>query len=232
MSESSNKKKEFGVGSVKFDMTSEDTSSRGAYNLAIGLTVLAGCAVNYLMSVFFSDQLFKFMQTSPWIVLILYFVGSIAGIFIVNKTQNPVTGILGFGLLAVSMGMVLTAYISFYTEASVTTAFLITMGITGVMTLAASVFPAFFASLGKGLGIMLLITIIGELVFSLILRKNLGIFDYIVIFIFCGYIGFDWTRAQQRPATIVNAIRSAAAIYVDIVNIFIRILSIMGKRRD
>ena len=232
MSESSNKKKEFGIGKVQFNMSAENTSSRGAYNLAIGLTVLAGCAVNYLMSKFYSDQLLNFMETSPWIVLILYFIGSIAGIWIVNKTESPAVGVLGFGLLAVSMGIVLTAYVSYYTAASVSTAFLITMGITGVMTLAATVFPAFFSSLGKGLGIMLLITILGEILFAFILRQDLGIFDYIVVFIFCGYIGFDWTRAQQRPSTIVNAIRSAAAIYVDIVNIFIRILAIIGKRRD
>ena len=34
------------------------------------------------------------------ITLILYFAGSIGGILIVNKTQSPVIGFLGFSLLA------------------------------------------------------------------------------------------------------------------------------------
>ena len=56
------------------------------------------------------------------------------------------------------------------------------------------------------------------------------IIDYAVALIFCGYIGLDWCRAQQYPKTLDNAIDSAADIYLDIVNLFIRILSITGKR--
>ncbi len=234
MSQSSKEKKEFGIGNVRFDMAAEDTASRSMYNLAIGLTVFAGCAINYLMSKFFGPQLLSMMETGPILVLILYFVGSIAGIYIVNKTESPAVGAAGFALLAVSMGLILTSYLSYYVTSSITTAFLITMGITLTMTLAASLFPAFFDSLGRGLGIMLLITVVAELLCAFVFFRgqDLKIFDYAIIFLFCGYIGFDWTRAQQRPSTIVNAIRSAAAIYVDVINIFIRILSIMGKRRD
>ncbi len=238
MSEKANKEKEFGVGNVQFDMNAESTSSRSMYNLAIGLTVVAGCAINYLMSKFFGNGILDYLYTNPKVglivILIGYFVGSIAGISIVNRSQTPAVGVLGFGLLACSMGLILSAVLPLYTDVSITTAFLITMGITAVMTLASTLFPAFFASIGKGLGITLLITIIAEILCSLIFFRgqDLRILDYIVIFIFCGYIGFDWARAQQRPSTINNAIRSAAAIYVDVINIFIRILSIMGKRKD
>ena len=56
--------------------------------------------------------------------------------------------------------------------------------------------------------------------------------DYVMVVIFAGYIGFDWAKAQAYPKTLDNAIDSAADIYVDIVNIFIRILSIMGNKKD
>ncbi len=234
MSERSGRKKDVGIGNVRFDMSAEDTSSRAMYNLAIGLTVVAGCAINFLMSKFLGGRLTELVEANPIITLILYFVGSIAGISIVNKTENPTIGVLGFALLAVSMGLILVSYLGYYTDASITTTFLITMGITLIMTLAATAFPAFFSSIGRGLGIMLLITVIAELACAFIFFRgqDLKLFDYAIIFLFCGYIGFDWTRAQQRPSTITNAIRSAAAIYVDVINIFIRILSIMGKRRD
>ena len=238
MSEKSTGKKEFGIGSVKFDMNEESTSSRGMYNLAIGLTVVAGCAVNYLMSKFLSPGISDYLHSNPKLglilILALYLVGSFSGIAIVNKAQSPAAGILGFGLLACAMGLVLSIILPLYTDVSITTAFLITMAITAVMTVAGALFPAFFSSIGKGLAITLLITIVVELLCSFIFfrGRDLKIFDYIVIFIFCGYIGFDWSRAQQRPSTINNAIRSAAAIYVDVINIFIRVLSIIGKRRD
>ena len=56
------------------------------------------------------------------------------------------------------------------------------------------------------------------------------ILDYAVALIFCGYIGLDWCRAQRYPKTLDNAIDSAADIYLDVVNLFIRVLSITGKR--
>ena len=238
MSEKTTKKKEYGIGSVKFDMNAESTSSRSMYNLAIGLTVVAGCAINYLMSKFVGHGISDYLYTNPKVglivILALYLVGSFSGIAIVNKAQTPAVGILGFGLLACAMGLVLSVILPLYPNAHIAQAFLITMAITAVMTVAGALFPAFFSSIGKGLAITLLITIIAELLCSFVFFRgqNLQIFDYVVIFIFCGYIGFDWSRAQQRPSTINNAIRSAAAIYVDVVNIFIRILSIMGKRRD
>ena len=57
------------------------------------------------------------------------------------------------------------------------------------------------------------------------------IFDFIVVIIFCGYIGYDWARAQEYNPTLDNAIDSAADIYVDVINLFVRILSIIGKRK-
>ena len=54
--------------------------------------------------------------------------------------------------------------------------------------------------------------------------------DFLVALIFCGYIGFDWSRAQRYPKTINNAIDASVDIYVDIVNLFVRVLSILGKR--
>ncbi|MBT7579493.1 MAG: hypothetical protein HN633_12065, partial [Candidatus Marinimicrobia bacterium] len=49
--------------------------------------------------------------------------------------------------------------------------------------------------------------------------------------IFCGYIGYDWGRANQIPKTLDNAVDSAAALYMDIINLFLRVLRILGRRR-
>jgi len=52
-----------------------------------------------------------------------------------------------------------------------------------------------------------------------------------VVVIFCGYVGVDWGRANQVPKTVDNAVDSAAALYMDIINLFLRILRILGRRR-
>lgn len=53
--------------------------------------------------------------------------------------------------------------------------------------------------------------------------------DWLVALIFCGYIGYDWGRANQIPKTLDNAIDSAAALYMDIINLFLRILNLRGE---
>jgi FtsH-binding integral membrane protein len=63
-----------------------------------------------------------------------------------------------------------------------------------------------------------------------IMGRSVEWIDWVVVGIFCGYIGYDWARANAIPKTLDNAVDSAAAIYIDIINLFIRILSIMGRR--
>ena len=80
-------------------------------------------------------------------------------------------------------------------------------------------------------GIALLIAIAADLVCIFLLRVNLSLIDAGVAVIFAGYIGYDWSRAQAYPKTLDNAVDCAADIYVDIVNLFIRILSIIGNSK-
>jgi FtsH-binding integral membrane protein len=58
-----------------------------------------------------------------------------------------------------------------------------------------------------------------------------SIIDWIVVIIFCGYIGYDWARANNIPKTFDNAVDSAAALYIDMINLFVRILRILGRRK-
>ena len=53
---------------------------------------------------------------------------------------------------------------------------------------------------------------------------------WIVVVAFCGYIGYDWAIAQRRRRTVDAAVDSACALYLDIINVFIRLLAIAGRR--
>jgi hypothetical protein len=58
-----------------------------------------------------------------------------------------------------------------------------------------------------------------------------NIFAIIGIFIFSLYVGYDWARGQQYPSTASYACFTALQLYMDIINIFIRILRLLSKRR-
>ena len=77
----------------------------------------------------------------------------------------------------------------------------------------------------------LLLTLAAELVMFLF-NRSFEWMNVVVALIFCGYIGFDWARAQQRPCTADNAIDSACALYLDIINLAMRILASRSRRRD
>lgn len=227
MSEERTKSKE--MLAIRFDMESEDGISRSMYNLSIGLTVAFGCIINALVARLLTGQL---LRLNPIVLLIVYFAGTIASQIVINKTEKPAVAFLGFIGLALAMSLTLTFIVAYYSDATVERAMWITAAITAAMTLASTLLPRVFLSMGKVLGMTLLLVIIANVVVLLFFRNLAAVFDYVFIAIFAGYIGFDWARAQNRPATIVNAIRSAAAIYVDVLNIFIRILAIIGRKRD
>ena len=94
-----------------------------------------------------------------------------------------------------------------------------------------SLLPGLFKGINATLGLSLLAVIIAEMILIFVFGQQIGLIDWIVALIFCGYIGYDWGRALEIPRTVDNAIDSAAAIYMDIVNLFLRVLRILGSRK-
>ncbi len=102
--------------------------------------------------------------------------------------------------------------------------------ITVIMMLLGTMYPGFFKSIARGLTVALICTIVVELVMIFVFKTQSSIIDWVVVLIFCGYIGYDWARANHIPRTVDNAIDSAAALYMDIIILFLRLVRIMGRR--
>ena len=66
----------------------------------------------------------------------------------------------------------------------------------------------------------------------LIFRRGFLIYDFLVAALFSLYIGYDWARANQCQKTLDNAVDLATSLYLDIINLFVRILSILSRNRD
>ncbi|MCR5650854.1 MAG: Bax inhibitor-1 family protein [Lachnospiraceae bacterium] len=196
-----------------------------AYQAIIGGLLTYGFLLDTFLVLRFSDAVRRF---NPILFLILYFAAVLTGSFLL-RSKNVLMGFVGYNLIAIPIGLVLAGALPGYPSALIARAVLMTAGITILMTIASMLFPAFFARLGPALFISLLVLIIVELIAMLFGYRG-GIFDYLVCGIFSLYLGFDWYRASNIYRTPTNALIAAANLYLDIINIFMRILRILGRR--
>ena len=204
------------------------------YNLLIGGLLLWGFLLNFLTVHFLGDKVVSYALNGGSLVIIIgYIISAIVGIVLVNR-NNPVTTFVGYNLIAVPVGILLCVALVGYDYSTIGTAALITAGITAVFMIAASIKPQIFLSMGKVLLIGLIVLVVGELVTALIFRSSRMdlIWAWLGAGLFSLYIGFDWARCNVCACTVNNAVAAAANLYLDIINLFLRVLEIIGKRRD
>ena len=190
------------------------------YNLAIGIILLWGFLVNTIMCIFFQDS---FSRLNPTMVLIGYFIVTLVGICMSVFSNNPIVSFIGYNLVVLPVGVVLSICLKDYYISSIVQAFILTTAITSILIIVSSIKPEIFLSMGKTLFICLLGVIIIE--FIMILFGNVPKWwDWIVALLFCGYIGYDWAEAQNKTKTLDNAVDSAVDLHLDIINLFLRLL--------
>jgi FtsH-binding integral membrane protein len=166
-----------------------------------------------------------------WLFLIGYVVLVMAGTVILTKSDNPVVSFLGYNLIAVPVGLLLVRYLAFVDADVVSRAMLTTGGVTLAMMLLSMLFPAALLRMGRALLIGLVVAVVAELLVALFASRHPVFFDWVFVLLFSGYIGFDWARAQALPRTVDNAVDAAAALYLDIINLFLRLVSILQNQR-
>ncbi len=202
--------------------------SPSMYNLAIGITLCWGFMVNWWMVTNIETASIASIGMMP--LLVGFFVSSMIGVALFNKSDNPLISFLGYNFVVIPFGFMLNVIVSAYDPQIVGEAIRVTGIVTFGMMILGTLFPAIFRKISGALTIALLVVIVVELIEYFVFKTHHGIMDWAVAAIFCGYIGVDWGRANAIPKTLDNAIDSAAALYMDIINLFIRILRILGRR--
>ena len=209
--------------------TGESTISPQIYNLIIGLVLLYGFGVNYIMVQTIDPQVIA--GINPWVFFGGYFASCFAGVYLFNTSSNPLVSFVGYNLVVVPFGLIVNLVVHQYDPELVQAAIRVTALVTMLMMTLGSIFPSFFEKIVGALTLALLAVIVVEVVEIFIFGIHHGVIDWIVVGIFCGYIGYDWARANKIPCTPDNAVDSAAALYMDIINLFLRILRIMGRKK-
>jgi FtsH-binding integral membrane protein len=205
-----------------------DIISDRAYNAVIGGVLLWGFAMNWVTVQLISPAIFTVVP--PLVFLIGYVVCTFAGIYTFQKSSNPLVSFLGYNLVVGPIGLLLVLALAGVPALIVYRALIATAGVTGTMMMLGTLFPAFFLGLGRTLFIALTIGLLAQLGLMLFGMGVPTFFDGLFVLIFSGYIGYDWARANRLPKTLDNAIDSAAALYLDIINLFLRLLRMMRRR--
>lgn len=175
---------------------------------------------------------FSFFTSSPLIGFMAFLAIAFGFFYAIEKTKNSGLGVavlLGFTFF---MGLMLSRLIGhilgFSNGASlIMTAFGGTATIFGVMATIATVSKRDFSSLGKWLFAGVLVILVAALanVFLQLPALHLAI-SVIAIAIFSAYILFDVQQIINGGET--NYISATLSIYLDVYNIFVNLLSLLG----
>mgnify|MGYP003566474911 FL=1 len=198
------------------------------YNLTIGAVLCWGFWVNWMMVSSISAE--SILAVSPWMFFLGYFASCFFGVYLFSSSDNPLVSFVGYNFVVVPFGLIINVVVAQYDPDLVVNAIQVTGLVTLCMMLLGTLYPAFFERIVGALGIALLAVILVELFQIFVLGIHHNWLDWAVVLIFCGYIGYDWGRANRIPKTLDNAVDSAAALYMDIINLFLRILRIMGRK--
>ncbi|MEK9152136.1 MAG: Bax inhibitor-1 family protein, partial [Patescibacteria group bacterium] len=165
------------------------------------------------------------------------FAVAIVGIFIALGSDNPVISLFGYGLVVISEGLLLGPVLALYTQASIAKVFLVTSGMVTVLGAAGIIYPKSLASWGGWLFGGLLLLILGLLIvpiaaaFGVNVGGALTVLDWVGIVLFGAYVIYDLNRAMDLERTLDNTVDVALAVYLDFINIFIRLLRLYGEKK-
>ena len=209
------------------------------YNRAIGLCLLYGFGVNALITFATQKPLERLMLRSPdsfrtllIVFLVAYLALCLGGSRLLNRGTSVRTCFAGYSMIVLPMGLLISLAVMPYDFSLVNQALTVTAIVTGIMMLLSMWKPDFFLRIGPALGIALLASIGVEILSTFVLRWLSFGMDWVVVTIMALYVGFDWARANALPTTSRNAVVISASLYLDIVNIFLRVLSIISRSKS
>ncbi len=207
-------------------------SLRG-YSLALtGLVLLGFVVMGACASLFTNVGFLLWIYDKFTLVTILSFVGAIAGILMMGRaksSQSVGLSLVGYAVFVLSFGFTTSTVLLMYTAQTISNAFLATAGIVAVFACLGVAFPKAFQRI-QGILFFALIGLVLAEVVMMFMGVDQTWIDFAVIIVFCGFIGFDFYRAMQDEPTLVNAVFNASNLFLDIINVFIRVLSIFGRR--
>jgi FtsH-binding integral membrane protein len=241
-------KSSLSIGNGVWERQGADEMSRSAHMAIFGFLTMVALGITTASSVLTMDWVqlntesgkLDWVGPNPLAVFIGVLVVTIIGVIVSIVSSNPVIKLGAFfGLVAFPFGLILGPTVAMYTAASVAKVVLITIGVTGATALVGALVPKNLESMGMylfgGLTILLVgmfaIPLLGYLFPSFPIKGALTFWDWCGVVLFSGYVIYDVNRARFVPASVNNAIDCAVGLYLDILNLFIRLLRLFGQKK-
>ncbi len=165
-------------------------------------------------------------------------------VFILCMTINSIsfnTAIIMFALYSVINGVTIAPLLYIYTEESVVSTFFITAGTFGAMALYGYITKTNLTGIGKILFMALIGLIIASIVNIFLNSSEFEIIlNYAGVLIFVGLTAYDTQKIKgyiqdsiEKDSVSIPkiAVMGALTLYLDFINLFIRLLSILGKKK-
>jgi hypothetical protein len=213
----------------------------GAFTL-FGLAVTAVIAYRTMGWAHMDHTLQKVVYDGPLNIGVL-FIGTLVLGFIgvmMTSSNSAVVSFIGYMLVAGPFGLILGPAVAAYTTASVVKVLIVTGALVGVLAFVGAVIPDSLESWGAWLFGGLIILLVGQfaipfaawLIPGFPVQGALTFWDWVGVVLFSFYVIFDMNRACRVEPTVDNAVDAALALYLDIINLFIRLLQIMGQAKS
>lgn len=204
------------------DIFEPDGVNAGTYNFLIGCFLIYGFLINIIECSILSN--IHLPKLPAFLGILLYILCALIGAFFVREKASALSVFIGYHFYVVPVGVSVWLATSGRYMSDVIESVGLTTAITSIMLLASSMFPKFFAGLGRYLLASLFSFVICELVSVFVFGYYSNIFNLIAVFLFSLYIGYDWYVGGVRRKCVANALRTALALYLDVVNIFLALL--------
>jgi hypothetical protein len=202
--------------------------------LFVGLLVTF--AVSYSVGSSYDLLVTIYSNSMQVIIYLLQIVIAIVLGLLINKLSPLVTKIL-YILYAGLTGLTFSCIFAIFDISSIAWIFLATSIVFLVFALIGRYTKVNLNKLGIYLFIALITIIILEIINMFILNSTLDLITCILgILVFIGYIAYDIKRIMVTEDIGVNndnyAVYGALQLYLDFINIFIRLLELFGRDRD
>jgi FtsH-binding integral membrane protein len=211
-----------------WDRRGESTMSANLYVSMITWWTALGMAVSAVAA--YWSLSWRPSALSLWLAVLV----GLAGAAIAAKSESPAVSVGGYMMLAASLGLTTGPYVAHYSAASVTRIMTLTCSVVVSLGAVGAIIPDRLGGWGSWLLGGLLVLLAGLVLLPLLSLAGLPIggmltfWDWLGIALFSGYVVYDVNRALRIPYTMDNSIDSAVQIYLDLVNLFIRLLALFG----
>ncbi len=201
------------------------------------LAVLGGFVViGLLVSTFMATLTYNWNPN----IFVMLFIGlaiPFYGIHLSITSDDWVKSAIGYALVVIPFGALIGPVVALYEVPSVLQIMAATLVVSTLLWVVGMLVPPITKNWSAYIVGALLVLIAGDL--SRIFMPMFGvqpvaleIWDWVGILLFSGLIVYDVNKAMQREKTMDSAVDSAVAIYLDIINLFLRALSAKGKRKS